>query len=114
MYAPDDEINNVVFSRIAVKHQFVCAGKCFRNQGISGRIAENMDRMPSHAGSFIVYCVPDETFREALINCLCGMKCKAHGAQEPRHIQKYVEVAGTANAAIRPHRQLISASLAQY
>ena len=30
--------------------------------------------------------------KETLINCLCGMKCKAHGAQEPRHIQKYVEV----------------------
>jgi hypothetical protein len=27
-----------------------------------------------------------------LINCLCGMKRKAHGAQEPRHIQRYVEV----------------------
>ena len=24
--------------------------------------------------------------KETLINCLCGMKCKAHGAQEPRHI----------------------------
>jgi len=31
-----------------------------------------------------------------LINCLCGMKRKAHGAQEPRHIQKYVSVASTA------------------
>ena len=27
-----------------------------------------------------------------LINPLCGMKRKAHGAQEPRHIYKYVEV----------------------
>ena len=25
-------------------------------------------------------------YREMLINSLCGMKCKAHGAQEPRHI----------------------------
>jgi len=24
--------------------------------------------------------------RETLIYCLRGMKCKAHGAQEPRHI----------------------------
>jgi len=31
-----------------------------------------------------------------LINCLCGMKRKAHGAQEPRHIRKYVEVTSTA------------------
>ena len=31
-----------------------------------------------------------------LINYLCGMKHKAHGAQEPRHIQKYVEVTSTA------------------
>jgi len=30
--------------------------------------------------------------KETLINCLCGMKRKAHGAQEPRHIQGYVEV----------------------
>jgi hypothetical protein len=28
-----------------------------------------------------------------LNNCLCGMKRKAHGAQEPRHILKYAEVA---------------------
>jgi hypothetical protein len=31
-----------------------------------------------------------------LINSLCGMKRKAHGAQEPRHILKYVEVTSTA------------------
>ena len=31
-----------------------------------------------------------------LINCLRGMKRKAHGAQEPRHIWKYVEVTSTA------------------
>jgi hypothetical protein len=31
-------------------------------------------------------------FKEMLINCLCGMKRKAHGAQKPRHILKYVEV----------------------
>ena len=37
-----------------------------------------------------------ETLMETLINCLCGMKRKAHGAQEPRHIQKYVEVTNTA------------------
>jgi len=27
-----------------------------------------------------------EVVKETLIYCLCGMKCKAHGAQEPRHI----------------------------
>ena len=37
-----------------------------------------------------------------LINCLCGMKLKAHGAQEPRHIQKYVEVASTAQRGDSP------------
>ena len=31
-----------------------------------------------------------------LINCLRGMKRKAHGAQEPRHIHKYVEITSTA------------------
>ena len=30
---------------------------------------------------------------ETLINCLCGMKRKAHGAQKPRHINRIVEVA---------------------
>ena len=40
--------------------------------------------------------------KEILINCLCGMKCKAHGAQEPRHIQKYVEVTSTAQRSNSP------------
>jgi len=31
--------------------------------------------------------------KETLINCLCGMKRKAHGAQKPRHINRIVEVA---------------------
>ena len=31
-----------------------------------------------------------------LINSLCGMKCKVHRVQKPRHIQKYVEVTSTA------------------
>jgi len=34
--------------------------------------------------------------KETLSNSLCGTKRKAHGAQEPRHIQKYVEVTNTA------------------
>jgi len=37
-----------------------------------------------------------------LINCLSGMKRKAHGAQEPRHIEKYVEVANTAQRSDSP------------
>ena len=37
-----------------------------------------------------------------LINCLCGMRRKAHGAQEPRHIQRYVEVASTAQRGDSP------------
>ena len=37
-----------------------------------------------------------------LINCLRGMKRKAHGAQKPRHIQKYVEVASTAQRSDLP------------
>ena len=40
--------------------------------------------------------------REALINCLRGMKRKAHGAQEPRHIWKYVEVTSTAQRGDSP------------
>jgi len=30
--------------------------------------------------------------RETLINCLCGMKRKAYGAQKPRHINRIVDV----------------------
>ena len=40
--------------------------------------------------------------KKMLINCLCGMKRKAHGAQEPRHIQKYVEVTSTALCSDSP------------
>ena len=40
--------------------------------------------------------------KKALINCLCGMKRKAHGAQEPKHIQKYVEVTSTAQRGDSP------------
>ena len=37
-----------------------------------------------------------------LINYLRGMKRKAHGAQKPRHIRKYVEVASTAQRGDSP------------
>ena len=37
-----------------------------------------------------------------LINCLCGMKRKAYGAQEPRYIQKYVDVTSTAQRSDSP------------
>jgi flagella basal body P-ring formation protein FlgA len=37
-----------------------------------------------------------KTMKEILINCLRKMKRKAHGAQKPKHIQRYVEVAITA------------------
>ena len=40
--------------------------------------------------------------KETLINCLCGMKRKAHGAQEPRHILKYVEVTSIAQRSDSP------------
>ena len=40
--------------------------------------------------------------KKALINCLRGMKRKAHGTQEPRHIQKYVEVTSTAQRSDSP------------
>ena len=40
--------------------------------------------------------------KEALSNCLRGMKRKAHGAQEPRHITKYVEVTSTAQRSDSP------------
>jgi len=40
--------------------------------------------------------------KKTLINYLCGLKRKAHGAQEPRHIQKYVEVASTAQRSDSP------------
>ena len=34
--------------------------------------------------------------KEPLINCLCGMKRKAHGARKPRYINRIVEVASAA------------------
>ena len=43
-----------------------------------------------------------EILRETLINCLCGMKRKAHGAQKPRHINRIVEVASTAQRSDSP------------
>ena len=39
---------------------------------------------------------------ETLINCLCGMKRKAHGTQKPRHINSTVEVASTAQRRDSP------------
>ena len=39
---------------------------------------------------------------KALIYCLLGMKRKTHGAQEPRHIQRYVEVTSTAQRSDSP------------
>jgi len=45
-------------------------------------------------------------FREVLSNSLCGMKRKAHGAREPRHIRKYVEVASTAQRSDSPAQRI--------
>ena len=58
-----------------------------RSEGDTG-IFNNMSRSPNKLN---VVDMPDcadavETPWETLINCLYGMKCKAHGAQEPRHI----------------------------
>ena len=40
--------------------------------------------------------------KKMLIKYLCGMKRKAYGAQEPRHIQKYSEVTSTAQRGDSP------------
>jgi len=40
--------------------------------------------------------------KETLSNCLRGMKRKAHGAQEPRHIERYVEITSTAQRSDSP------------
>jgi len=42
------------------------------------------------------------TLSEPLINCLCGMKRKAHGAQKPRHIKRIVEASSTAQHSDSP------------
>ena len=42
------------------------------------------------------------SIRKILINYLCGMKRKAHGAREPGHIQKSVEVTSTAQRGDSP------------
>ena len=49
----------------------------------------------------LIFIQPQNT-KETLINCLRGMKRKAHGAQEPRHIWKYVEVTSTAQRGDSP------------
>ena len=46
------------------------------------------------------------SLKEMLINSLCGMKCKAHGAQKPRHVQKYVEVTSTAQRSNSPAQRI--------
>jgi len=43
---------------------------------------------------------------EMLINCLRGMKRKAHGAQEPRHIWKYVDVTSSAQRGDSPSQAI--------
>ena len=40
--------------------------------------------------------------KEPLINCLCGMKRKAHGTQKPRHINRIAEAASTAQRSDSP------------
>jgi len=43
-----------------------------------------------------------EILKEPLINCLRGMRRKAHGAQKPRHIKRIIEVASTAQRSDSP------------
>jgi len=52
--------------------------------------------------------------RETLINCLCGMKRKAHGAQKPRHINKIVEVASTAQRRDSPAQAINQGFLSRF
>jgi len=40
---------------------------------------------------------------KTLVNCLCGMKRKAHGTQKPRHILMMSRLRAPRNAAIRLH-----------
>ena len=52
-----------------------------------GKIYIESKRRPRfHVEHFLYRENKDDASREMLNNCLCGMKCKAHGAQEPRHI----------------------------
>ena len=48
-----------------------------------------------------------KTMKETLNNCLCGMKRKAHGAQQPRHINRIVEAASTAQRGDSPAQAII-------
>jgi len=51
---------------------------------------------------------------ETLINCLCGMKRKAHGAQKPRHINKIVEAASAAQRSDSPAQAINQGFLKVY
>ena len=52
--------------------------------------------------SYLIFAWRLKIAKETLINCLCGMKRKAHGTQKPRHINRIVEVASTAQRSDSP------------
>ena len=64
----------------------------------AGFLSERLPYTAVAACEFLEHCVVKET----LINCLRVMKRKAHGADGPGHIQKYVEVTSTAQRSDSP------------
>ena len=60
---------------------------------------------------FCILCIGAKV-RETLINCLCGMKRKAHEAQKPIHINRIVEVSSTAERRDSPARAINQCFLA--
>jgi len=52
--------------------------------------------------SFTIILSYHNSFKEPLINCLCGMKRKAHGTQKPRHINRIAEAASAAQRSDSP------------
>ena len=76
---------------------------CFLSKGLSRKTAALLRNAPEESFANNKSGALDGILlKEPLINCLRGMKRKAHGAQEPRHINRIVEVASTAQRSDSP------------
>jgi len=77
---------------------------CGVTAGIGGKSYINYLKIPDKINEFCgkLNKQLNVKSKETLSNCLCGMKRKAHGAQEPRHIERYVEVTSAAQRSDSP------------
>ena len=69
-------------------------------------MSENLDSGKINFKNIPVMEWIDLQIKETLIKSASGMKCKAHGAQQPRHIKWIGEVASTAQRSNSPAQTL--------